>query len=85
MNFLHSEVHVGPGQAVVVQLDHAANVRVMDDANFSRYRRGEAHRYHGGLAQRSPVAIRLPSSGRWHVTVDLGGRAGSVRASIGVQ
>jgi len=85
MNFIHSEVQVGPGQAVVVQLDHAANVKVMDDTNFSRYQRREAHRYYGGLFRRSPAAIHPPSGGRWHVTVDLGGYAGSVRASIGVQ
>jgi hypothetical protein len=85
MNYLHSEVNVDPGQAVVVQLDHAANVKVMDDFNFGQYQRGQSHRYHGGYVRRSPYAIRPPSSGRWHVTVDLGGYTGSVRAAITVQ
>lgn len=85
MNYLHSEVHVDTGQAVVVQLDHAANVKVMDDFNFGLYQRGQSHRYHGGYVQHSPYAIRPPSSGRWHVAVDLGGYAGSVRAAITVQ
>ena len=85
MDFLYSAVQVGHGQAVVVQLDHVANVKVMDDPNYDRYRRGEAHRYFGGHATRSPVAIRPPRPGRWHVTIDLGGSPGRVQAGISVQ
>jgi hypothetical protein len=84
MNFLHSHVRVADGQAVVVRLDHAANVKVMDAANVGRYRNGESHTYYGGHATRSPVVIRPPQVGAWHVTVDLGGDTGSIRASIGV-
>lgn len=85
MKFLHSEVRVGPGQAVVVELDHSANVKVMDDMNFGLYRRRSGHQYYGGHATQSPVTIRPPRPGRWHVAVDLGGYVGSVRASIGVR
>jgi Domain of unknown function (DUF1883) len=85
MNPLHSTVRVHPGQAVVVELDHAANVKVMDDLNFGLYQRGSGHQYYGGHATQSPVAVRPPRPGRWHVAVDLGGYAGSVRASISVQ
>lgn len=85
MNFLHSTVQVDRGQAVVVELDHAANVKVLDDQNFARYRRGAEHRYLGGHATRSPVRIRPPRPGRWHVVVDLGGYPGTVQAGISVQ
>jgi hypothetical protein len=64
MEYLHSAVQVSPGEAVLVELDHAANVKVMDDPNFGRYRRGEAHRYFGGHATQSPVSIRPPRPGR---------------------
>lgn len=84
MDFLHSEVSVGPGQAVVVELDRAANVKVMDGSNYERYRRGDAHRFYGGHARRSPVAIR-PPSGRWHVVIDLAGGGGRLAASVRVQ
>ena len=85
MNFLYSAVQVGHGQAVLVRLDHAANVKLMDDTNYERYRRGTEHRYFGGHATRSPVAIRPPRPGRWHVTVDLGGYPATVRAGISVE
>jgi hypothetical protein len=84
VDFLHSEVSVRPGQAVVIELDRAANVRVMDGSNFERYRRGDAYRFFGGPARRSPVAIR-PPSGRWHVVIDLGGGAGRLSANVRVQ
>lgn len=84
MNYIHSEVTIAGSAAVVVTLDHAANVKVMDDLNYNRYRRGLSHRYLGGHATESPVVIR-PSEGRWHVAVDLGGYPGTVRASIRVQ
>jgi hypothetical protein len=85
MNYLHSAVQIEAGQAVLVELDHAANVKVMDESNFARYRRGEAHQYFGGQATRRLTAIQPPRPGRWHLTIDLGGYRGTVRANIRVQ
>jgi hypothetical protein len=82
MNFLHYDLELEPGEVVEVTLDKPANVRLMDEVNFSNYRRGAQHRYHGGLAQRSPVRIGPPRPGHWHLVIDLGGYAGSVRASV---
>ena len=33
---------------------------------------------------KSPYRITVPSSGRWYVTIDLGGYAGSVKHSVQV-
>lgn len=82
MNYLHSEQHLNNGDVVVVELDKQANVRLLDTTNFSRYKRGEKHSYYGGLAKTSPVRIVAPHSGTWHVVIDLGGRSGTVRASV---
>ena len=59
----------------------AANVRLMDSSNFQSYRNGRNHRYTGGLAKRSPIRLQIPSSGHWHVAVDMQGLRGSVRSS----
>lgn len=83
-DFLHSLVTVGLGQSIVVQLDHAANVQVMNEAEFGRYRRGEAYRYRGGRQTLSPAVIPTPP-GRWHVAIDLGGATGRIAASVSVQ
>jgi hypothetical protein len=85
MNFLHNDLgHLNGGEVVVVSLDHAANVRLMDASNFQSYRQGGRHRYFGGEARQSPVRLRVPQSGPWHVTIDLGGRAGTIRAGVRV-
>jgi hypothetical protein len=68
------------GDIAEVVLSAGANVRLMDQSNFSRYRNGQEHRYHGGLARQSPVRLAIPSSGYWHVAVDMQGLRGSVRA-----
>ena len=60
----------------------AANVRLMDSHNLSLFRQGKSHRYTGGLAKSSPVRLKIPSSGQWHVTVDMQGLQGSVRSGV---
>lgn len=86
MNFTHYDL--GPlngGEIVEVSLQGTeANVRLMDSLNFAAYRSGRQHRYYGGHARRSPVALKVPGTGHWHVAIDLGGYAGSVRSSVRV-
>jgi len=82
MNFLHYDLNLAPGEVVEVTLDTRANVRLLDDANFSNYKRGTHHNYYGGFAERSPVRLTAPRPGHWHLVIDLGGYAGSVRASV---
>lgn len=84
MNFLHGELQLAEGDTVEVTLDHAANVQLLDPANYEQYRQGKPYRYHGGHATESPVLLEAPSAGSWHLVVDLGGGTGSVRASYRV-
>lgn len=82
MNFLHYDLQLGPGESVEVTLDRQANVRLLDDLNFAKYRRGGQHTYYGGRARVSPVHLRPPVPGHWHLVIDLGGYPGRVRASV---
>jgi hypothetical protein len=84
MNYLHYEFDLSDEDVVEVTLDNAANVRLLDDANFSLYSSGKQHRYYGGYVKTSPVQIPPPHAGHWHVVVDLGGYAGTIRASARV-
>ena len=73
------------GDIVQIALSgNAANVRLMDGSNFSSFRAGRQHRFYGGNATRSPVRLQVPHSGRWYVTVDLGGYGGAVRSNVQV-
>jgi hypothetical protein len=83
--FIHSDLGFREAGGIVeVSLTSGANVRLMDSVNFSDYTVGRAYRYHGGLARQSPVRLPIPSSGHWHLVVDMQGLRGSARASIRV-
>lgn len=73
------------GEIVEITLKgNAANVRLMNSSNFQNYRNGRRHTYYGGLVQRSPHKIVVPSSGTWYVTIDMQGLRGSTRSSVRV-
>jgi hypothetical protein len=76
--------HRTGGEIVEVTLGYAANVELVDSSNFSAFKNGRSHRYHGGWYTRSPVRLAIPSSGRWYVVVHLGGRAGRISSSVQV-
>lgn len=83
MNFLHSRFHLEDGGSVCIDLHGAvANVRVMDDVNFQRYRSGKTHECFGGDHRESHAIICPPHGGAWNVVIDLD--AGEVEASISV-
>jgi hypothetical protein len=82
LNYLHYDLNLNINDIVVVKLDKQANVRLLDDLNYSKYRHGGKHKYYGGLAKKSPVHLSPPHSGHWHLVVDLGGYPGTVRVSV---
>ena len=86
MKFIHSDLGIiSGGSTAVARLSGTeANVKLLDDANFARYKRGDQHTYYGGHYKQSPVHIPVPSTGRWNVAVDLGGYGGQINASISV-
>jgi hypothetical protein len=82
MNYLHHEFEAGPEDIIEVTLDHPANVQLLDSANFEKYRQGKPFQYHGGHSKQSPMRLRPPLRGHWHLVIDLGGYPGVVRASV---
>lgn len=85
MNFIHTDLGSRKrGEIVEITLTAAANVRLMSSSDFSNYKSGRQHRYIGGLARKSPLRLQIPSSGHWHVAVDMQGLRGSTRASVRV-
>ena len=85
MNFIHSDLGVLPARSiVVVELDTSANVKLLDDVNFSAYQSGRAHQFYGGQARQSPIRLVVPENRHWHLTLDLGGASGTIRHSIRV-
>jgi hypothetical protein len=85
VNFINTELGFRQaGDVVEVTLTSGANVRLMDSSNFNAYRDGRQYRYVGGLARQSPVRLRIPATGTWHVAVDMQGLRGSTTAGVRV-
>ncbi|MCH8047180.1 MAG: DUF1883 domain-containing protein [Planctomycetes bacterium] len=84
MDHLHNEFDLKQGDVIEVTLNHPANVQLMDTPNYQSYRNGRPFRYFGGHVKTSPFKVDAPRSGHWHLAIDLGGNAGTVRASVQV-
>ena len=85
MNFIkHDLGYKSGGDVAVVTLTTAANVQLMDSVNFQNYHNGRRYSYYGGYRDRSPVYLRIPHSGHWHIVIDLGGYSGRVGSSVQV-
>ncbi len=82
MNYLHYEFNLNNGNVVEVSLDKQANVRLLDSSNYQKYVSGQKYTFYGGSATKSPAHIKPPYSGHWHLVIDLGGYAGTVKASV---
>lgn len=75
--------HCQRGRVVEIILSgSAANVLLLDSSNYSKFRAGRQHHYHGGLAKRSPVHLTIPRDGHWYVVVHMAGLRGTVRHSM---
>ena len=60
----------------------AANVMLLTDTNFQKYKRDAgSYEYYGGNYRRSPVVIPPPRAGHYNLIVDLGGYGGSIKTS----
>lgn len=84
MNFTHYDLkQCQKGQAVEVTLQgNAANILLLDNLNFQKYRNGKDYKYYGGHVTTSVSTFPIPHTGHWHVAIDLGGYGGSVHSSV---
>lgn len=83
MDFIHYDLnHLSPQDIVEITLDKQANVRLLDQNNFRKYKKGQDHKAIGGLAKQSPVRLSPTHSGHWHVVIDLGGYSGKIKSSV---
>lgn len=60
--------------SVEVELQHAADVFLVDQTNFRKYQAGQRFEYFGGHYSRTPVNISVSGVGRYYLIVRGGGR-----------
>jgi len=59
---------------VRVELQHAADVFLVDSINYQHYINSRRFKYYGGHQTRSPVTISVQGAGRWYLIVRGNGR-----------
>lgn len=60
--------------SVEVQLQHAADVYLVDSINYQHMNAGRRYTYYGGHYTRTPVHISVQGAGRWYLIVRGGGQ-----------
>ncbi|MDR1571398.1 MAG: DUF1883 domain-containing protein [Clostridiales Family XIII bacterium] len=70
------------GDSVEVSLGYAANVRILDEANYGLYRGNLPHRFIGGYIERTPYKATIPEGGRWYVILDSGSYFGKIKSLV---
>jgi hypothetical protein len=79
VNFLHWSFRAQQGNIVEVTIDRAANVLLLSEAEYERFRRGMSYNYRGGNYTVSPVRIPVPYHSWWHIVVYPGPVSASMR------
>lgn len=82
MQFLHFKLRAGPDNIIQVNLNRRANVRLMDELNYQKYRMKKSYSFSGGAYDPPRADLRPKLKGEWHIVVDLEGMGGEVRASV---
>lgn len=59
--------------SVEVNLNHSADVFLVDSMNFQKYKAGQNFKYFGGHYTKTPVNISVQGTGRWYLIVHGGG------------
>ena len=72
------------GVVIEISLSAVANVRLMTHADFDLFRNARQHKFLGGVAKQSPIRLKVPENGHWHVVVDMEGHPGKAQSSIKV-
>lgn len=76
MTFLHFSLGQQPAGAIVKTSlrGSESDVFLVDNTNFSKFKRGDSFNYFGGHYDRSPVTLRVPHTGHWTAVIVPSGR-----------
>ncbi|PDT80936.1 DUF1883 domain-containing protein [Sinorhizobium sp. BJ1] len=85
LNYTHYDLNAQrAGTRIEITLSAVANVRLMTDVNFARYRETLKHQFLGGVARKSPLRMTIPETAHWHLVIDTEGHHGRADSSVRV-
>ena len=72
MKILQQAVKVKKGARVLVKFSRPANIYLMTEVNFKRYKEGQSFKRIGGEFTESPAEFTAPYDGTWHAIIEKG-------------
>lgn len=85
LNYTHYDLKAQKaGTCIEITLSAVANVRLMSDVNFTRYKEALKHQFFGGVARKSPLRMTIPETAHWHLVIDAEGHHGLAESSVRV-
>ena len=60
------------GTIVKVTFDQPTKVKLMSAWNFTKYKKGKTHSYHGGHYDNSPIEFVIPADGHYNCVIEKG-------------
>ena len=84
MNYLHWKIPGSKGDTIRVNKDVPAFVRLIDPLNFEYYKVGRKFASLGGWEDGQNIEFDVPYKGTFHLTIDLNGQPGTVKATIDI-
>ena len=66
------QIPIGETIIVEVTLNYSANVYLMEEDDYEKYRECDNFSYYGGRATQSPYRVKIPHTGSWHLVIDNG-------------
>lgn len=69
-------------QYLVILRGSTANVRLLDETNYNKYRAGISYIAYGGIPVRSPMLLSIPNKDRWFIVIDMAGLIGTTETSV---
>ena len=85
MDFLHYDFKLRAGDEIKIMLDHQADVRLMDDANYALFKGRAKYAFVGGHASKSPASIVAPSDGHWNLVIVARDHASELHVTVEVR
>ena len=74
------------GDKLKIKITKRANIHLMNQSNFDKFRDGKRYGYYGGVAVYSPYTMTIPNDGYWYVVVKpVAKMAGTLDFSMSVE
>lgn len=73
MKILQQPVKLKRHARVKVTFNRPANIFLMTEVNFKKYKEGASHKRIGGWYDKAPVEFTAPYDGLWHAIIEKGG------------